>query len=392
MRSRYIAFAIFLTAFLYLAAPYFFEKKLFLNEVLAGLGFVLLMGSSHRKFMKTPVMISVLLLLGVGIVHALISAFRADGLYYYLRNLVILYSIFSFFVGYYLFSYLPSFLRTFRSLISTYVLGLLFVPVPGLVYDRFSMAIAFPFFGRAVAPKLVLPVIIVLSVIYSQVHESSTSLAIVAFFLLIWIFKSYRFFMVTIVVALVSLAALFIYLLPYLGMNPNVYSYYNTVGIWELISRHPLLGVDPNSTWRLVLWKQLLVDLFPENLLGIGFGTPALRYFPIEDYTKLDTLPYVIGAHNSFIYLFTRLGLPYVFIVVYLYASVFKEYYYNRAFYRQSYGVIYFYGFFAVSVIAFFNPVLETPIYASAYYILLGFLARQIEQKRLHDYHAIAAT
>jgi len=141
-----------------------------------------------------------------------------------------------------------------------------------------------------------------------------------------------------------------------------------------------------------MLLKQLLVDLFPDNLLGIGFSTHALRYFPIEDYTKLDTLPYVIGAHNSFIYLFTRLGLPYVFIVVYLYASVFKEYYYNRAFYRQSYGVIYFYGFFAVSVIAFFNPVLETPIYASAYYILLGFLARQIEQKRLHDYHAIAAT
>jgi O-antigen ligase len=138
------------------------------------------------------------------------------------------------------------------------------------------------------------------------------------------------------------------------------------------------LSIDPNSTWRLILWKQVLVDHFPLNIIGIGFGTPMFKYFPIEDYSKLSTLPYVLGAHNSYVYLFGRLGLPYVLCMVGAYLYLFKEYFYHKAYYYANKQILLFWSFFAATVIALFNPALESPIYAGAYWLLLGFTARAI--------------
>ncbi|MBC7851707.1 MAG: hypothetical protein H7Y31_18330, partial [Chitinophagaceae bacterium] len=160
------------------------------------------------------------------------------------------------------------------------------------------------------------------------------------------------------------------------------YSVYNQRGIYDVINSHPLLGIDGNSTWRLVLWKQVLVDKFPQNLVGIGFGTPMMKYFPVEDFKKTESLPYVLGAHNSFIYLFGRLGLIYLIITAYMYAHILKEYFYFKTYYYHTRHILLFWAFFAVSIIALFNPALESPIYASGYWLILGFTARAIAERK----------
>jgi hypothetical protein len=63
---------------------------------------------------------------------------------------------------------------------------------------------------------------------------------------------------------------------------------------------------------------------------------------------------------------------------------VFKEYFYFKTYYYNSGSVLLFWCFFAISMIAFFNPVLESPIYASCYWLFLGFLAKAILTRKNH--------
>lgn len=148
---------------------------------------------------------------------------------------------------------------------------------------------------------------------------------------------------------------------------------------------HPLLALDGNTTWRLVIWDQIIVDRFPENIYGIGFGTRMLNYFPIEDYRKLKTLPYVMGGHNSFIYLFGRLGIVFLLIMVVIYTKVFREYFYFKDYYYSNNKIFVFWSFFAITIIALFNPVLESPLFASAYWLLLGFISRCIYNRKTSE-------
>src|SRR5439155_21100331 len=100
VKKSTIAFFIFLIALCYTISPWFFEKKLLFNEILSVTGIATLF---YKRFRIGRDSISqyIIILLAWCFVHALISLVRMDSLYYYLRNSVILYSIFAFFTGYY---------------------------------------------------------------------------------------------------------------------------------------------------------------------------------------------------------------------------------------------------------------------------------------------------
>jgi hypothetical protein len=168
---------------------------------------------------------------------------------------------------------------------------------------------------------------------------------------------------------------------PYLGLIRLHYNFYDANAIHEVMRSNPILSIDGNNTWRMVLWRQIIVDDFPWNIPGLGFGTRALNYYPIEDISKLASLPYVLGAHNSFVYLFGRLGIFYVLLIIPVYICVFREYFYHKAYYSANNQVLIFWSFFAITIIAAFNPTLESPIYSGAYWLLLGFTARCIRNR-----------
>jgi hypothetical protein len=357
------------------------EKKLLFNELIAfaGLGILLY---KRGRIGRDPISICVILLIFWGLVHAVVSVFRMDTFYYYLRNLVILYSIMAFFAGYYCLQYLGRFIGRIRNLLRVYTAVFLFAPVSKYLFERFGMAMLFPALFRNPARKWVPWLVITINIIYGFTYDSLTALVLAMFYFFLFISPGYKFFRQAVVIMLAGFIVLFIYLVPYLDIIRLHYNYYDTGAIHEVMRSNRILGIDGNNTWRLVLWKEIVVDHFPANLFGLGFGTPALKYFPVEDYSKLETLPYLLGSHNSFVYLFGRLGLVFVFLIIPIYRCIFREYFYHKRYYYGNRQILLFWSFFAITVIALFNPTLESPIYSGAYWLLLGFVARCIYNRR----------
>jgi len=379
IKKSTIANCIFTITLLYIISPWFFERKLLFNEILVAIAILLF---TYKRFRvgNDKISIYMLLLLTWGGVHLITSLFRMDSLYYYLRNSVIVYSMSTFFIGYYFLKYLKGYIDKIRTLLRSYIGIFLFIPLPRYLFERFGMSMLFPALFKK-AGTYVPFILLLINIIYGFTYDSLTALTLSAFYLLLFISPGYKFFSQVIALGFIVFAGFFIYLHPNLELIGNRYSPYNHIGIFDVIHSHPILSIDGNSTWRLVLWNQIIFDNFPTNIFGLGFGTPAIRYYPVEDYSKLSTLPYVLGAHNSFVYLFGRLGIIYVLLITPIYIKIFKEYFYYKSYYYSNKQIFIFWSFFAATMIALFNPALESPIYASGYWMLLGFVARAIHNR-----------
>lgn len=381
MKKSTIAAVIFTIALLYIITPYTFEKVFFFNELLSAIGLFLLVYKRSRTG-NDPISIVMIFLLSWCCVHAVVSLLRMDTFYFYLRNMVIMYSMFAFFIGFYLLKYLGRYIEKIRRLLRAFIGIFIFIPMPRTFFERFGVAMLFPALFRHAASRWTLVLMIVINIIYGITYKSSTAVFIAMFLVLVFLSTGYRFFIQVMACVFVFAAVMFIYLQPNLALISYKWTVWNDNPIYNVAKSHPLLGLDNNSTWRLVLWNELIVDDFPANIFGLGFGTPVLKYYPVEDYSKLHTLPYVLGGHNSYVYLFARLGIFYVMATLYIYAVVFKEYFYHKQYYFANNQVLLFWSFFTMSIIALFNPALETPIYAAAYWMLLGFVARAIYNRR----------
>ena len=379
--KKKIAFIIFFVVLCYIISPWFFEKKLLFTELISAIGIFILL---YKQFpiIKTPIYLYIVILILWGIVHGITSLLRMDSFYYYLRNTVIVSSMFSFFIGFYCLKYLEEFIIKIRNLLRYYVSFFLFMPVSYLFFERYGMATVFPSLFKNGKRLTTLTFLIILNFIYAVTYTSSTSFVLGIFYIFILFTPGYKFFKQTVVVALVIFSFFFIVVQENLSLIKPGFSFYDEYPIKNVMSSNAILGLDPNNTWRLILWKQLIVDQFPNNLFGLGFGTPALTYYPVADFSKLSSLPYVLGAHNSYIYLFSRLGIIYLLLVIPIYSRVFREYFYFKNYYKQNNSILLFYSFFAISIISLFNPTLETPIFASSYWLLLGFVTRSIYNRQ----------
>lgn len=375
IKKALVAQLIFCLVLCYIIAPWFFERNFLFNELFAAIA-LLILAYKRFRISKDFITLNLLLLIGWGIVHAVVSLFRADNAYYYLRNLVIVYSMLSYFIGYFLFPYLSKFLRKFRQPLQYYIGVFLFVPLPRLFFERFGVATVFPALIQRLKKNAFLPLLVIMNIIYAVSYRSSTTFLLALFYILLLAAPGYRFFKQVMVLILTAFTIFFIVVQPNLSLISLHYNLYDTKAIHEVMDSSPLLSIDGNSTWRLVLWKEVLVDLFPENLFGMGFGTPLIKYFPVQDYSKVETLPYVLGAHNSFVYLFGRLGLPYLVLTILMYRSVFREYFLFKRYHYSQRSILVFWSFFAITIIALLNPVLESPIFAGGYWLVLGLLAK----------------
>ena len=113
MRKETIANVILTIAVLYILSPYMFEKYFLFNELLSAIGFLLLI---YKRFRigNDPISMAVLLLFIWNGVHAVSSLVRMDTVYFYLRNSVIMYSMLTFCIGFYLLKYLGRFIDRIR--------------------------------------------------------------------------------------------------------------------------------------------------------------------------------------------------------------------------------------------------------------------------------------
>ena len=138
-----IANLIFFVALCYIISPWFFEKFLFFNEFLSATGLLVLL-YKRLPLVKTPIYIYLALLIALCIGHCILSILRMDSFYYYLRNTVIMYSMFTFFIGFFCLHYLGRFITAVRGFLRYYISFLLVVPLSNFLFERYGMATIFP--------------------------------------------------------------------------------------------------------------------------------------------------------------------------------------------------------------------------------------------------------
>jgi O-antigen ligase len=133
-----------------------------------------------------------------------------------------------------------------------------------------------------------------------------------------------------------------------------------------------------------------LIENFPYNLIGIGIGTPLLPYYPNAVTTDLghpdEYIAHVIGAHNTFITLFSRFGIGFILLMIMIYRAVFREFYWYKSYYlNHKNDISLFLAFFTITTVGIFNLLLETPTLAAVYWVFLGFVAAAIHERKINQ-------
>lgn len=197
---------------------------------------------------------------------------------------------------------------------------------------------------------------------------------------------NFRLFAIFSIGGLSVLVAFFIYFSKYIErykIHGDCCLYGN---MHAVVTSHKIFTFDGNTTWRAILWYRAIVERSPENLWGIGFGTPLLPYregmhvqyfHEMHKYAPIGSAEYEIhvsGVHNTYLTLFLRLGLLFVVFLGILYYKIFSFFYRFKEDLRKEGLIVLVFSFFAISIIGFFNLVLESSIYASLFWVLLGAL------------------
>lgn len=378
---------------LYAMNHYIFERLFFFNEILSLIGLVYLLHFSFRKKGKLFLPESklyrlILILIGLFLVYSIGSLFIKTNWYFYFRNFSIVYSVFPFFIGFYLYHQQKRFFEKSKAIIYGYSLTS-FAIGSELLIDRS----AYGFWFALLQKNWGILGILFFSALFFLYVFAFTSMTTVLIYLIVMYFialKSYRLLKVSMLLGFLGVTTIMVLAIDHLELYK--FGRYNFFGNVELIyEQHPFFNIDHNSSWRLLFWYRLMVEQFPENLLGVGIGTPLLPYKEFRMSTSLghsdQYIAHVIGAHNTFITLFARFGLGCLILIGIIYRTVFREFYRFRTYYfdkRNDFSI--FLAFFTISVVGIFNLLLETPTLAAVYWVLLGFVARAIYERKQKQY------
>jgi hypothetical protein len=387
---RQYAYFVFIIFTLYGLNSVIFERKLFFNEILSFCGLITFLLFSFRKYPlfllpSSNIFRLVLCVLSLGIVHLFFSLLYKTNFYFYFRNSSIVYSIFSFFIGFYLFDYFLDFLSKTRRVLRLYFGLALLHPMPFVLLDRFTGALFFPWlFNRSDFKTLLL--IILVSMWYAIAYSSLTVIIITSFVILIYFIRSYNIF------KYLTVSAFIVFLSIYTSLIPNFTLYKSTQyslfgNIKRVADSHFLLGLDGNTTWRSIFWYRVTLERFPSNISGIGFGTPLIDYkhgfSTAADEHDDEYDAHVTGSHNTYLTLSVRLGILFPMFMLLIYREIFKEYFLKRTYYYEKNFYFFFWSFFSITMVGLFNLLLESPTVASLYWILLGFVANIIEKRKM---------
>ena len=378
------------------------ERRIFVNELFSLFGFFLFFFKFTKGIKKNNNLeILVLILIIYSGFHLIISIPFRENNYIYFRQTCIIYSMFSFFLGSYLYQWKFRFINIFKysALVLFFTNTFSFVyniPGSGLFMGmRTTIGI---FFGAVISRrKIIHKIVFIFFSLWSIIVFGLSSTITMCFFTItLFLFlRSYKLLFTVLIILSISIV---------IGLNivnPYLAEIYRTEeGFWlsGQISSYGQVGEQfttiesqtnlDNMLPRIILWHQAIIENYPRNLFGLGFGTSIfpfpehLPFFPRYATSDFDinTHIHMMGAHNSFITLYARLGVLFLFIIGIIYYKVLK---FADKFYDylvESKDIIFFIIFFMISSIAFFNVVLESPIHASLYWISLGLCSQSINR------------
>lgn len=371
-----------------------FERTFYFNEILSFIGFYIFITNSFTsrftfKIQKNIIYKAVLLLLTLCFIHIIVGVFIKTNWYYFLRNLSIIYSIFSFFIGFYLYETQFLFFKKAKWFLYGYSILFFYFPVVDFI-DRNAYSYWFSSLQKNLGLTSLL-VVILLNLCYLFAYTSFTVVLIICVLLLVTLVKNYTFFKRICIIVFSAFLFVFILLITYLKeYSLNTIKFFGNLEY--VYSLNPIFSVDHNTSWRLILWYRGIVENFPNYILGVGIGTPLLPYRPnitSSDLGQTDEyISHVFGLHNTYLTLFVRFGIPFIVFLLIVYRSVFKEFFHHRKYYlKNKNDISLFLGFITISTVGLFNLLLETPTLASIYWVSLGFVSKAIfyRQKKLSN-------
>lgn len=343
------------------------ERYIYNNELFAILGLSVIVIPSIAKKIITKKLYPLFLFVmyGLFLLFFSIPQIAKTGLYLSIRTMPVWYSVFAFFLGAYC---LNKFSTKEIMLISNKLrkvswIGLFITPFKLSPQVIFSLSIGgkfIPFFFFMLLFFLVKPAL-----------TTITGMLVGAAFLF-WM-KSKEAKILTRKKFIIS-ASVLLFLSIYF-MKPILDKF--------LIVGYDGFSGDNNATWRLMFWTYLFNEKFLQSpFYGIGFGAPlfdiynAPKFITSDDGSRLTE--YTLGAHNSFFYTGIRMGGVGLILLIWSTVSIYSYAAKCIKKIRQTpaEGVL-------ISIIlanlmflnaAFFNVIMESPLYASNYWFTLGLM------------------
>jgi len=376
---QYCFFYFCLIAYLWYAThPDLTERKFFFNEVFSLIGFFLFLSKPILYKKKDYIYNSVMAILFIFSAYAISSLLIFQNLYGYFRHLVLVYSIFSFFLGIRLFPIIKKVGRRDFLFLSALL--------PSGDFYRTSYAVSLPLYlskysKTFTSTSLVLVASTMVGV--TLFYGGSTSIAIIFFLVFLYLLNN-QWKIICLFFLLSFLILLFAYMKPYLESLPS-----RPYGIDDMVLENVLFRIDGNATTRLFMWSYLFYNVFLDNLLGIGLGTVLFPFDFIKGDLNIATiydpyLEYTLGAHNSFLAILVRFGVLGILPFVGFYWKLINEFIADKK--KKDNRLLFFYfAFFMITGSALLNVILESPMHASLYWGTLGILYQaKIESGNAH--------
>lgn len=382
MRIRLDSIALFIlgVAFLLAFNPNFFERVLFFNEILSLLGvfclfyFVKFKGGMNRAFLFFCLFFLYLLVSYAG------SGFFYTDLYAYLRHSSIVYSVFCFFSGAFVFWRRTAF-EQFCGFLDRRI-GILLLTLSVPIQRIFALGVFPMVFADSGGVSRFVWLFLGFSVV-ALVYGGGSSVFALIFISGVYLCRRFSWFFLASGAVVSGLIGL--YLVSWDSMQAFLYYRvhpYMLGGVVEYI-----YDADPNLLTRLVLWMYSIEIWLNNVLFGVGFGVEMFSsdvvLLSFEEDLKNHYLGYFLGAHNSLLTLLARTGIiGFTFFMAFC-LSLFYAFYGKRDI-LDRYQTVAVLSFFVVFSVLLLNVVVESPIYSGFYWFASG-LAYQALFGREHE-------
>lgn len=370
-KQTHLAIALLAIVFvLYSGNPLLFELNFFLNELLSLCGFVLFLRSGGVIYKKGDLTHNfVCFYLIYCLLYAVLFAIVATDYYIFFRHTVVIYSAFVFFLGRAIYPYLVAQRHRWIEL-------LCLIPFHLIAYLPLTVLTLGKWFGHKkhwywiVVPWFLLTYLVI---------GQATVIAAAAAIILIMTLKIPKLVLAVVVVALGGLLIL------EWDTLRDVYSFFINNDIFDAMHAYSFLDLDGNTTVRLLMWLHVLLNIVPQHPLGLGIGTKlfssdVIAALHLFDAMKDEYVEYTLATHNSYVYLTARFGIPMLLLFLVFYYKLIVNF---RADRRRGIvslqETITFLAFIVVSVMAFLNVVIESPIHAGMFWGLLGMYSAALE-------------
>lgn len=365
------------------------ERSIFANEILTSVGaFVLAIVLINRKLKANKYATIILIMVAYGSLSFLIGHYsNTDAtLYEKLRTTPIVYSSFCFFTGYYI-VHTGVTRRYYEKLIPilmlpTLVLGAIIggklspPSIAALTINRTTD-------NRRIFYFFTISFIVVIEAAHQLLlgnSDGSSTIAIMLVFCVMMFKLKDKVFHATRRINIVAVLVILLLIAAGLKITAYVHNDFFTQGFSYFGDSY-----DANSIWRLMFWAKIINDMSAVNwLLGIGLANPLFNeldpttFFIIASEPDAIDRPYTLGLHNSILTYLVRLGSIGLFLFLYITIKTLK----SLTLHNDMKSEALFVSFSLILIPAFFNVVLESPLYAGQFWLILGICARHQKQAK----------